>query len=439
MAIFSAPNTLGLEDWQLAFRDATAGYVVYPTPDNGELRVNIGFAMEAEEFPRHDLAAQKALIAARCADIGGPIPALLTQLATADDIYFGPLAQVRMSAWTRGRIALIGDAAHCPTPFTGQGTSLALVSAFVLARELARSPGDHAAAFARYEARVRPFALANQDMLDLGRQGPTPDDIFDRAKNAISLGDLLEGLRQKESVFFFEKKNQKLFDTWLRRGFIFQISQIRHGRACSGHPAATPCRGRGEAPPYGDGFAQDRSLSGTPHPLGYGTIGLDTICYYFLCIFLLQRFCGARICQIVIVSVMQETPMPRPGPFTQIVQMLSALLGGVWGRLFLGRKESTRLRQIAEMMAAFDRLYAQWKDGTVVPEPEVVWVEPREDKRTGRVRTRRSPARRKPAKPEARRRIIRLRPVNWAVIPRKIESRRKRRTITVARADEWSG
>ncbi len=131
--------------------------------------------------------------------------------------------------------------------------------------------------------------------------------------------------------------------------------------------------------------------------------------------------------------------MPRPGPFTQIVQMLSALLGGVWGRLFLGRKESTRLRQIAEMMAAFDRLYAQWKDGTVVPEPEVVWVEPREDKRTGRVRAKRTTTRRKPAKPEAGRRIIRLRPVNWAVIPRRIGPSGKRRKVTVPRAEEWSG
>ena len=131
--------------------------------------------------------------------------------------------------------------------------------------------------------------------------------------------------------------------------------------------------------------------------------------------------------------------MPRPGPFTQIVQMLSALLGGVWGRLFLGRKESTRLRQIAEMMAAFDRLYAQWKDGTVVPEPEVVWVEARKDKRTGRVRAKRTTTRRKPATPEAGRRIIRLRPVNWAVIPRRIGPSSKRRKVTVPRANEWSG
>ena len=131
--------------------------------------------------------------------------------------------------------------------------------------------------------------------------------------------------------------------------------------------------------------------------------------------------------------------MPRPGPFTQIVQMLSALLGGVWGRLFLGRKEAARVRQIAEMMAAFDRLYAQWKDGTVEPEPEVVWVEPRQDKRTGRVRAKRTTTRRKPAKPEAGRRIIRLRPVNWAVIPRRIGPSGKRRKVTVPRAEEWSG
>ncbi len=131
--------------------------------------------------------------------------------------------------------------------------------------------------------------------------------------------------------------------------------------------------------------------------------------------------------------------MPRPGPFTQIVQMLSALLGGMWGRLFLGRKEAAQMRQMAEMMAAFDTLYAQWKDGTVVPEPEVVWVEPRQDKRTGRVRTRRASARRKPATPEVRRRVIRLRPVNWAVIPRRIGPSGKRRKVTVPRKDAWSG
>ena len=132
--------------------------------------------------------------------------------------------------------------------------------------------------------------------------------------------------------------------------------------------------------------------------------------------------------------------MHPPSPFTQIVQMLSALLGGVWGRLFLSRKDKAEANYLLETMRAFDELLAQWRAGTLVPEIE---VETPARVRKPRVRTHRarSTSSRPPrvAKPEARRRIIRLRPVNWAVIPRKIGSRRKRRTITVPRADEWSG
>jgi 2-polyprenyl-6-methoxyphenol hydroxylase-like FAD-dependent oxidoreductase len=97
-----------------------------------------------------------------------------------------------MPAWSKGRVCLVGDAAHCPSPFSGQGTSLALVGAFVLGRDLARTPQDHAAAFARYETRMRPFVLANQDMVSVERKAPIPQDVFDRAKNAIALEDLMK-------------------------------------------------------------------------------------------------------------------------------------------------------------------------------------------------------------------------------------------------------
>ena len=123
--------------------------------------------------------------------IGGPVPRLLETLDAVEDLYFGALAQVRMPSWCQERVALVGDAGYCPSPFTGQGTSLALVGAFVLGRELARSGGDHAAAFSRYEARMRPFVLANQDLLFRDRQAPDADDLFNKAKTAISLGDLL--------------------------------------------------------------------------------------------------------------------------------------------------------------------------------------------------------------------------------------------------------
>ncbi len=133
--------------------------------------------------------------------------------------------------------------------------------------------------------------------------------------------------------------------------------------------------------------------------------------------------------------------MHPPSPFTQIVQMLSALLGGVWGRLFLGRKEKAEANFLMETMRAFDELLAQWRAGTLVPEVE---EEAPARVRKPRVRTHRaraaSPRRRGPAEPEARRRIIiRLRPVNWSVIPRRIGPSGKRRGVTVPRADEWSG
>ena len=56
---------------------------------------------------------------------------------------------------------LLGDAAHCASPASGQGTSLALVGAYVLATALA---GDLGAGLAAYERRMRPFAEANQKL-----------------------------------------------------------------------------------------------------------------------------------------------------------------------------------------------------------------------------------------------------------------------------------
>lgn len=67
-----------------------------------------------------------------------------------------------MDRWAAGRVALAGDAAYCASPASGQGTSLALVGAYVPAGELAAAHGDHLAAFDRYEQLMRPFVAANQ-------------------------------------------------------------------------------------------------------------------------------------------------------------------------------------------------------------------------------------------------------------------------------------
>lgn len=57
--------------------------------------------------------------------------------------------------WHRGRVVLTGDAAHATTPSSGQGASLAIEDAVVLARCL-REAKDHREAFQRFEAERRP-------------------------------------------------------------------------------------------------------------------------------------------------------------------------------------------------------------------------------------------------------------------------------------------
>lgn len=82
---------------------------------------------------------------------------IVGELDAVQDFYFGPMSQVQASRWSTGRLVLLGDAAHCPTPFTGKGTALALVGAYVLAGEIKRC-ATHTLAFQAYESVLRPYA-----------------------------------------------------------------------------------------------------------------------------------------------------------------------------------------------------------------------------------------------------------------------------------------
>lgn len=74
-----------------------------------------------------------------------------------------------------------------PFPLSGQGTSLALVGAHVLAGCLAQANGDHRAAYAHYEQRMRPFVTLNQALATENPGGPASEASLGHAKNALSL------------------------------------------------------------------------------------------------------------------------------------------------------------------------------------------------------------------------------------------------------------
>jgi 2-polyprenyl-6-methoxyphenol hydroxylase and related FAD-dependent oxidoreductases len=64
---------------------------------------------------------------------GWEVPRLLAAMRTADDLFFDSVSQIRMTSWTKGRVALVGDAGYAPSFLSGQGSSLAVVGAYQLA------------------------------------------------------------------------------------------------------------------------------------------------------------------------------------------------------------------------------------------------------------------------------------------------------------------
>ena len=69
-----------------------------------------------------------------------------------------------MSVWSRGRVALVGDAAYCVSLLAGQGSALAMAGAYILAGELHRANGDFRLAFARYQELFAPLIRAKQKL-----------------------------------------------------------------------------------------------------------------------------------------------------------------------------------------------------------------------------------------------------------------------------------
>lgn len=91
-------------------------------------------------------------------------------LKNTKDFYAHEAGQVKLDSWSRGRVALLGDAGYCPSPLTGCGTTASLVGAYVLAGELARHPGDVATALEGYDRVLRPFI---DEVQKLPPGGPT--------------------------------------------------------------------------------------------------------------------------------------------------------------------------------------------------------------------------------------------------------------------------
>ncbi|WP_329421446.1 FAD-dependent monooxygenase [Streptomyces sp. NBC_01268] len=165
ISIFTAPDRLGLDRWETYHARPNKLVSVYSTSGEraGTAKNCFVFASPAElAYDHRDVLAQKRLLADAFAGDDWEIPRLIADSADAEDFYFDAIATITMDRWSRGRVVLLGDAAHCTSPASGQGTGLALTGAYVLACELAAAGGDHVAAFAAYETVMRPGVEVNR-------------------------------------------------------------------------------------------------------------------------------------------------------------------------------------------------------------------------------------------------------------------------------------
>jgi len=115
--------------------------------------------------------------------MGWVVPELLERCN--ETLYYDGVSQIVMPRWSEGRVVLVGDACQAPSLLAGQGASMAMGGAWVLADELSRRPtiGE---ALTAYENRIRP---AIEDKQRAGRR--MADWFVPASRTRIALRDAM--------------------------------------------------------------------------------------------------------------------------------------------------------------------------------------------------------------------------------------------------------
>ncbi|KAL2131233.1 hypothetical protein VTI74DRAFT_5384 [Chaetomium olivicolor] len=134
-------------------------------------------SMRLENVPRGDVKQEKEVMADVFQGAGWLTDEILESMQVADDFYCERLGLVKLQSWSSGRVALVGDAAYCPTVLSGMGTTCAMVGAYILAGEIGRhcgriedgsdtrNPESVTAALQSYEQKFRPFMVQIQEAI----------------------------------------------------------------------------------------------------------------------------------------------------------------------------------------------------------------------------------------------------------------------------------
>jgi len=154
---------------------------------NNKTDVIFCFVSEKEiPYDYRNVEQQRKIILEKFAGQNWRTQELLDEVLQSTNFYFDEFCQIKMPSWTKGRVALVGDAGYCASPAAGMGASLSINGAAALADALEKYNGDTDLAFEEYNKNLRPFIDDVQATAELNvRQNfiPRTEDAI-RQRNA---------------------------------------------------------------------------------------------------------------------------------------------------------------------------------------------------------------------------------------------------------------
>jgi len=161
---FTVENVTNNEKEFLTYNVPCKQAAIYSITENRSATFFIFTSPEKLSYNYHDTQAQKQILRNQFESIGWKCKEILSKMDSAPDFYFDVVSQIRMNNWSKGRVTLVGDACDCPSLLSGQGSTLAMVGAYILAGELKEANGDYQTAFSNYEKIFKPFIDQKQQI-----------------------------------------------------------------------------------------------------------------------------------------------------------------------------------------------------------------------------------------------------------------------------------
>lgn len=158
--IFSIPNYLNLSHTEVQCE--TNQKLISVWSHNNPKRAEVAFVFRTQNVLNNirNKNEQQQLLRDTFQGFGWEASKILEMMSGCNDFYFDSATQIKMKSWTKGRVALLGDASYSASPLSGQGNYLALVGAYILAGELKKAYGNYSRAFKRYNDLLHPLVEA---------------------------------------------------------------------------------------------------------------------------------------------------------------------------------------------------------------------------------------------------------------------------------------